>query len=325
MRKILIIIGVLVVSIMFFGCSKGNDAKEVTNTSEQATSKIEPAKLDEFNKIIAEADNLVKEGKIGTAYSRVKTMDTIKFSEQYFQDKIKEKLSEYNKQIEGENKSIKEDNFKYASELFNSGYYIQAKKWFGYSTNDKSNEEVNQMIEKCTSLIKEKGDNNFYEAKNLFNNGEYKSAFYKMKSISESEDKNYEEAKSLIDEYRRKAEPLYLQQAEEMYNSGNYYEASQFLQGVFEDFQYKVSMDFSKVQSKISKKIESAIASEKRQNAKSPSIGMSEEQVKESTWGYPLYINRTTTAYGNSEQWVYSRYRYIYLDNGKVTAIQDQR
>lgn len=54
-----------------------------------------------------------------------------------------------------------------------------------------------------------------------------------------------------------------------------------------------------------------------------PTIGMTADQVRNSTWGKPEKINRTTTAYGTSEQWVYSNNRYIYLDNGIVTTIQD--
>lgn len=54
-----------------------------------------------------------------------------------------------------------------------------------------------------------------------------------------------------------------------------------------------------------------------------PFIGMTDEQVRNSTWGSPENVNKTTTAYGTSEQWVYSGYKYIYLYNGIVTAIQE--
>lgn len=57
-----------------------------------------------------------------------------------------------------------------------------------------------------------------------------------------------------------------------------------------------------------------------------PAIGMTAAQVRASTWGEPSDINRTTTRYGVSEQWVYrsgSETKYIYLDDGIVTAIQE--
>jgi hypothetical protein len=56
---------------------------------------------------------------------------------------------------------------------------------------------------------------------------------------------------------------------------------------------------------------------------KEPTLGMTEDQVINSTWGRPYDRNKTTTKYRVSEQWVYSGYRYIYFDNGIVTAIQE--
>ena len=62
----------------------------------------------------------------------------------------------------------------------------------------------------------------------------------------------------------------------------------------------------------------------KELNRKAPSVGMTEEQVRESTWGEPEKINRTTTASGVEEQWCYtSPRRYVYLRDGVVTAIQE--
>ena len=53
-------------------------------------------------------------------------------------------------------------------------------------------------------------------------------------------------------------------------------------------------------------------------------IGMSKSQViNQSNWGEPKYVNRTVTKHGTHEQWVYSEYRYLYFDNGRLTVIQD--
>ena len=54
-----------------------------------------------------------------------------------------------------------------------------------------------------------------------------------------------------------------------------------------------------------------------------PYVGMTAEQVEDSTWGKPNDINKTTTQYGVNEQWVYSNDKYIYLEDGVVTAIQE--
>lgn len=58
-------------------------------------------------------------------------------------------------------------------------------------------------------------------------------------------------------------------------------------------------------------------------NKPEPSIGMTAEEVRNSTWGEPSKINKTTTEYGVSEQWVYGGGKYVYLDDGVVTAIQE--
>jgi hypothetical protein len=53
---------------------------------------------------------------------------------------------------------------------------------------------------------------------------------------------------------------------------------------------------------------------------------MTAAEVKNSTWGDPSDINKTTTKYGVREQWVYrssSKTKYIYLEDGLVTAIQE--
>jgi len=49
-------------------------------------------------------------------------------------------------------------------------------------------------------------------------------------------------------------------------------------------------------------------------------IGMTADQVIQSV-GKPQSVNRTTTAAGVNEQWVYGG-GYVYLDNGVVTAVQ---
>jgi len=53
-------------------------------------------------------------------------------------------------------------------------------------------------------------------------------------------------------------------------------------------------------------------------------LGMTREQARMS-WGNPSDINRTITAYGVYEQWVYGTYshRYLYFEDGILTTIQD--
>ena len=54
-------------------------------------------------------------------------------------------------------------------------------------------------------------------------------------------------------------------------------------------------------------------------------VGMTADQVRAS-WDKPDNVNRTETAFGTSEQWVYrkgnARTNYVYLNNGVVTTFQ---
>ncbi len=53
-----------------------------------------------------------------------------------------------------------------------------------------------------------------------------------------------------------------------------------------------------------------------------PRIGMTAKQVEGTCWGKPDHVNRTQTAAGVSDQYVYGDDRYVYLRNGIVTSIQ---
>lgn len=54
-----------------------------------------------------------------------------------------------------------------------------------------------------------------------------------------------------------------------------------------------------------------------------PAIGMTASEVRDSSWGGPDKINKTTYEFGVHEQWVYSDYRYVYLEDGIVTTVQE--
>lgn len=51
-------------------------------------------------------------------------------------------------------------------------------------------------------------------------------------------------------------------------------------------------------------------------------IGMTEDDVVRNCWGRPERVNTTVTARGRREQWVYGRQRYLYFENGRLTAMQ---
>ncbi|MEF9934368.1 MAG: hypothetical protein RSA01_03990 [Clostridium sp.] len=76
----------------------------------------------------------------------------------------------------------------------------------------------------------------------------------------------------------------------------------------------------SKVEAEKKKKEDAA-----KKKKEGVTIGMTPEQVRASMWGNPDKINRTTTAYGVREQWVYrSKWSgYLYFENGRLVTIQN--
>ena len=61
------------------------------------------------------------------------------------------------------------------------------------------------------------------------------------------------------------------------------------------------------------KKKEEEKARKKQQGVK---IGMSKQDVLDSSWGEPTKINKSVYSWGTTEQWVYPNYNYLYFENG---------
>ena len=61
----------------------------------------------------------------------------------------------------------------------------------------------------------------------------------------------------------------------------------------------------------------------KEKKSRGVSIGMTTEEVLQSSWGKPKDINKTITDYGTREQWVYANYNYLYFEDGILVTIQN--
>lgn len=72
----------------------------------------------------------------------------------------------------------------------------------------------------------------------------------------------------------------------------------------------------------LEKKKQERKSSQKTIEKPNPQIGMTASEVEASSWGKPVRKNITEYPWGKREQWVYSIYRYIYFENGRVTSIQ---
>lgn len=72
--------------------------------------------------------------------------------------------------------------------------------------------------------------------------------------------------------------------------------------------------------------IEAGIEERRDLSTTIPTAGMVGSDVVITSWGKPIKINKTTTVYGVSEQWVYEIHgtrKYVYLEDGIVTGVQE--
>ena len=60
-----------------------------------------------------------------------------------------------------------------------------------------------------------------------------------------------------------------------------------------------------------------------RKKREGVTIGMTQQEVRDSMWGEPKSINRTVTAGHVYEQWVYGYPNYLYFTDGILTSIQN--
>ncbi|MFT5875115.1 MAG: hypothetical protein ACI8WT_004096 [Clostridium sp.] len=70
-------------------------------------------------------------------------------------------------------------------------------------------------------------------------------------------------------------------------------------------------------------KVEAEVQAEEELKYSPPYVGMTEADLRKCEWGQPDDVNTTTTAYGTSKQYCYSGYKYVYVEDGVVTSIQD--
>jgi hypothetical protein len=85
--------------------------------------------------------------------------------------------------------------------------------------------------------------------------------------------------------------------------------------------------EFRTMQSGVDKRLDDAALAKAKAQAKKEGvrIGMTKQEVLDSSWGKPTSVNATTTARGTREQWVYGDYRrgYLYFDGDILTSIQN--
>lgn len=201
-----------------------------------------------------------------------------------------------------------------------------------------TNTEAQELIKKCKKALETKVDKSFIDAQNLYNNKNYEQAFYTLyRFVGDSTDflikdiklYNYNGIVELYNKSEKEFASICLSKGKKLYTEGDYQQALtklSFAQYSSKNANLKAMQEeASKYIALINEKLEASQASSAPLTSYNsntpPTIGMSSEEVKNSSWGYPQSKNITKTANGTNEQWVYKNNEYIYFDNNIVTAI----
>lgn len=82
---------------------------------------------------------------------------------------------------------------------------------------------------------------------------------------------------------------------------------------------------FAQLQTQLISKADSTERAQEaaRRNSEGVSIGMTRQGAVASSWGRPEHVNKTTTASGTREPWIYGPRRSLCFDDGVLTGIQN--
>jgi len=239
---------------------------------------------------------------------------------------------------------------KQADALVVSGKYNDAVTVYGQVLKIKSNAEVQTKLDK--TLVLKKSADDFNDGMNDFKALDYNLAITSFQSVIKEDSKDYTIAVDKIKQCIKKENESAIKQAQESASNKDYATAVADINAELLvdannqqllDLSAKYNNEWSVAKAKAEAEAKAKVEAEARAKAKVDAtakanaeanakakartegvrIGMTTQECIDSTWGRPESINRTTTAYGISEQWVYGMTSYLYFDNGILTDIQN--
>ena len=292
-------------SLILFGCIN----EEVTETKTENNEKIEGENITENNELftvkLEEMDKLL----VSKQYDEILQIYNDIQSEKGFNDFGNvEDINAIHKLVNANNSII---NRRYDSAL----------RWLDKVPQDYSGKYTNQVIE-LRNLIVEQETNDLLVDIN-------KKDFESIKD-------NYYFSTSDGDGYAIWMYGSFLGTAEwaasfkgvssaETYGS-TLGSALEYLENVPDDYSGRFSDEIETEREKYKKLVMIENRKVERENKllSIPEIGMTDYEVVETSWGKPEKINKTETAFGINEQWVYDK-GYLYFEDHYLMSIQSSR
>jgi len=234
-------------------------------------------------------------------------------------------------------------NFKYikVNSLVSDGKFDEAIATCKGLITPSNESEIKDKIQKVNILKNSKDEFSF--AIISFNSKDYARAYTSFKLIPKEDKKNYAMALSKISECVKLENEQVIAQAQISVSKQDYNVALENLEKAIN--MDKGNKELLELQKKcIEKKNEIIVKDEElaseelteylynsngmlspnqtEAKIKGVKVGMTQQECLNSSWGEPEKVNKTTTAYGTKEQWVYDG-NYLYFEDGILTTIQN--
>jgi hypothetical protein len=189
--------------------------------------------------------------------------------------------------------------------LFSAAALIVAGVIFFFSFSVKETVQKNSLLEECEAKK--------IEFQKLMDEKSYSLAVTKLSACS---------VRLENEEYKNLVQTAEVKSYEQVINNPKS-SASDRIQNI--ELLEKRNPDLAKKYEKLKISLVTEVAKRDAMSKKQRgvTIGMTPEEVVASSWGKPKSINRTTTASGVREQWVYGGGNYLYFMNGKLDAVQN--
>ena len=220
------------------------------------------------------------------------------------------------------------------------GKYDDASTVYEQALKLKTTSEIKNKINSTSLIIKTSSDN-FNEGMKELEAKNYLTSITYFKGVTNKYSKDYATSLDKVKQDIKLVVPSEIQQAQEFENNKDYASAvSSIFNALSVDATNKQLLD---LQTKYTTEEGKAVTDEQAADdnaqtqaqatadanakaiasTKDVTIGMTAQECMDSLWGRPVSVNKTTTASGESEQWVYGSNRYLYFDNGILTSIQN--
>lgn len=127
--------------------------------------------------------------------------------------------------------------------------------------------------------------------------------------------KEYSSAQTILSKYKDLGNQTIL----DMYNNATQEKEKKEAEEKAKEEAERIAKEKAEAEERARKEVEEKA----RKKSEGVRIGMSKQDVLDSSWGKPYDINTSTGSWGVHEQWVYGGGNYLYFENGILTSIQN--